>query len=206
MNSQDLSALQLDALREISHIGMGQGATALSQLLSARIELRVPRVSRVDVAQVPELLGGAETPVVGVALQILGDARGDLLLILPQESAHRLLIRLLGKTPGSALLLDELGASALRELANILASAYLGALGDLLGISLLPSPPLLAADMLGAIVDDILIALSLGGNTALMVETEFVSAPMAAESIVGHLFLIPDPSLLAVLGRRLEGA
>ncbi|MDW7643978.1 MAG: chemotaxis protein CheC [Desulfuromonadales bacterium] len=207
MNGQGLTALQLDALREISHIGMGQGATALSQLLSERIELRVPRVAEVDIAQVPELLGGAETPVVGMTLQILGDARGDLLLLLSQASARQLLSRLLGRShPGPELVLDELGTSALQELANILASVYLSALGDLLGIALLPSPPSLAADMLGAIVDDILIAQCLDGDTVLMVETEFVGAPQATEAMVGHLFLLPAPSLLAALNRRLGEA
>ncbi|MCP3176005.1 chemotaxis protein CheC [Desulfuromonas sp. KJ2020] len=207
MKGQGLTALQLDALREISHIGMGQGATALSQLLSERVELRVPRVAEVDIAQVPELLGGAETPVVGMTLQIVGDASGDLLLLLSQGSARELLSRLLGRPhQGPKRNLDELDSSALQELANILASVYLGVLGDLLGIALRPSPPSLAADMLGAIVDDILIAQSLGGDTVLMVETEFVGAPQATAAMVGHLFLLPAPSLLAALERRLEEA
>lgn len=207
MNSKSLTAPQLEALREVSHVGMEQVARALSQLLAEEIDLRVPRVSKVDLAQVPELLGGADTPVVGITLGIVGDAGGDLLLILRPQSAHLLLQRLLGRRPSDTdLRLDELGTSALQEFANILASVYLGALGDRLRISLLPTPPRLACDMLGAIADEVLITLSLEGDTVLMVDTEFFGASLAAESIVGHLLLLPAPSLLALLGRKPEGA
>jgi len=204
MNFTSLSEIQLDALREISNIGMGHGATALSQLLGETVHLRVPEVTITDIARVPELLGGAEKVVVGITLQILGDARGNILLILPQESAQRLLHRLL-RQGGAGLVFDEINTSTLKEVGNILASAYLSALGSLLHLSLIPSIPLLAFDMAGAVVDYVLIELSASGDTALMVETEFVSEIPQEEPIKGHFFLIPDPASLEILLQAVEG-
>jgi chemotaxis protein CheC len=190
-----LSEAQLDALKEISNIGMGHAATALSQLIGEQIRLRVPRVTVTDISQVPELMGGAEKVVAGITLQILGDARGNILLVFPRESAQRLLACLL-RQEEKGLVLNEISVSTLKEVGNILASAYLNALGSLLHMTLIPSVPLFAYDMAGAVVDYVLIELSQAGDLALMVETEFHGASSDAAAIKGHFFLLPDPASL----------
>lgn len=192
-----LTDVQLDALKEISNIGMGHAATALSQMVGQQIDLRVPQVTVTEIQHVPELLGGAETMMVGITLQILGDARGNVMLLFPQESAHRLVCSLLQRDL-KGLVMNEMTISALKEVGNILASAYLSALGNLLQKTLIPSVPLLAYDMAGAVVDYVLIDLSQSGNLALMVETEFSGAPEREALIKGHFFLMPDPKTLDV--------
>ena len=52
-----LSAAQMDALREIGNVGAGNSATALSQIISKRIDMNVPRVSIVPLGDVPDLVG-----------------------------------------------------------------------------------------------------------------------------------------------------
>ena len=148
--------------------------------------------------EVPELLGGAENLVVGVALKVLGDARGSILLIFPTDSARRLVFGLLGQ-PEEDADFSDLGESTLKEVGNILASAYLNALGSLLHLTLIPSIPLLAHDMAGAVVDNVLIELSEAGDLALMVETEFHGRGPRAEAVKGHFFLLPDPSSLGLI-------
>jgi chemotaxis protein CheC len=197
MPFRDMNAVQLDALREISTIGMGHAATALSQILDQRIDLRVPKVSVTAIDTVPEQLGGAESLMVGITLQILGDARGSIMLLFPQESACRLLSCLLHREE-RALVMSELNVSALKEVGNILASAYLSAIGNLLHKTLIPSVPLLAYDMAGAVVDYVLIDLSKGGDVALMIETDFIATNGRDQSIRGHFFILPDPRTLEV--------
>ena len=46
----DLSPVQLDVLKEIGNIGSGNAATALSQLLNRSIDMQVPQVRLMDVA------------------------------------------------------------------------------------------------------------------------------------------------------------
>ena len=77
----ELGSEQLNALREISIVGMDHAAVALSQLMKRDISLKVPRILTMDVARLPETLGGREQMVVGVCLKILGDARGNIVMI-----------------------------------------------------------------------------------------------------------------------------
>lgn len=197
MPFRHLNNVQLDALKEVSNIGMGHAATALSQMIGQAVYLRVPHVTITAISQVPEHLGGAEKLMVGITLQILGDARGSIMLLFPQESAHRLLCSLLGREE-KGLVLTEINVSALKEVGNILASAYLSALGNLLHKTLIPSVPLLAYDMAGAVVDYVLIELSQHGDLALMVETDFYGASNQEFGIRGHFFLLPDPATLDI--------
>jgi chemotaxis protein CheC len=97
MPFRELNSVQLDTLKEVSNIGMGHAATALSQMIGQRVNLTVPNVTITEISQVPEHLGGAEKMMVGITLQILGDARGSIMLLFPQESARRLLCSLLGQ-------------------------------------------------------------------------------------------------------------
>jgi chemotaxis protein CheC len=192
-----LTEKQIDIIREIGNIGMGHAATAMSQLIGQKVMLRVPQITITDITRVPDLLGGAEKLVVGITLQILGDARGNILLIFPRESALRLLSSLISSDE-KGWVLDELSSSALREVGNILASAYLNALGSLLRLSLIPSIPLLAYDMAGAVVDHVLIELSRAGEEVMVVKTEFLAGISQEEMIRGHVLLLPDPRSLEI--------
>ena len=205
MPFRELNNVQLDALKEISNIGMGHAATALSQMIGQTVSLRVPHVTVTEISQVPEYLGGAEKLMVGITLQILGDARGSIMLLFPQESANRLLCSLLGHGEKS-LIMNDVNASALKEVGNILASAYLNALGNLLNKTLIPSVPLLAYDMAGAVVDYVLIELSQTSDLALMVETDFAGEPGQDLAIKGHFFLLPDPATLEIFLNAVGGA
>ncbi|OGP59616.1 MAG: CheY-P-specific phosphatase CheC [Deltaproteobacteria bacterium RBG_13_61_14] len=191
-----LRDVHLDALQEICNIGMGHAATALSQMIGKTVNLNVPKVTLAGLDQVPDIIGGAEQVVVGIYLQVWGDFRGNLLLIFPRDSAQNLNALLTGQPATSELILSEIHASALKEVANILAGAYLGAMGNLLGLSLLPSVPSLAFDMAGAIVDYILIELGQESDLTLVVETQFFGM---GSTIRGHFFLLPDPNSLKLI-------
>lgn len=204
MAFHELTDIQLDAIKELSNIGMGHAATALSQILGQRITLHVPTVSVTEISNVPELLGGAETLMVGITLQILGDARGSIMLLFPQESAHHLVGCLFNRAERT-LVMNELTVSALKEVGNILASAYLSAIGNLLHKTLIPSIPLLAYDMAGAVIDYILIDLSQEGNLALTVETVFAGGGDIGKQIRGHFFLVPDPQTLDIFLKVVAG-
>jgi chemotaxis protein CheC len=205
MPFRELNSIQLDTLKEISNIGMGHAATALSQMIGQRVNLTVPNVTIIEISKVPEHLGGAEKMMVGITLQILGDARGSIMLLFPQESAHRLLCSLLGHQE-KGLIMTEVSVSALKEVGNILASAYLSALGNLLNKTLIPSVPQLAYDMAGAVVDHVLIDLSQSGDFAMMVETDFGGEPDQDLAIKGHFFLLPDPVTLNIFLSSVGGS
>jgi len=195
LEPKDLSDLHLSALQEMGNVGMGHAATALSQLINRRVELRVPTVSVVGLQDVPALLGGPENLVVGVYMRVWGDAQGNVLLVFPNESAGVLVAELMGGSPATSGGLPDDTLSAFQEVGNILASSFLAAMGTLLEITLFPSVPAVARDMAGAVVDQVLVELGSSSDICVVIETQFEGVP----EIMGHFFLLPDSDSLDVL-------
>lgn len=143
----NLSNMQLDALKEIGNVGAGNSATALSQIINRKIDMTVPQVSIMPLGDVPDVVGGSDAMVVGVFLRVYGLAPGSILFLLPRDSAFALIDMLMGREKGTTQELDFMDESALMEIGNILAGAYLNALSHFTKLTLLPSIPALALDM-----------------------------------------------------------
>lgn len=197
MEGKELTPLQLDALREVGNIGSGNAAVALSTMVDKKVLLSVPRASLVPLVKVSDLVGGAETPVVGIYLHISGDASGSMLLLLEESSAEQLAQLMCSKDSEGEL--TTVQQSALQETGSILAGSYLNALSQMTSILLRPSVPGFAMDMAGAIIDFILVEISQSEDYVLVIETEF---DIMQKKIRGHLILFPDlGSLDVILGR-----
>ena len=196
-----LNSIQLDALKEISNIGIGHAATALSQLLSKKINMSVPKIYLTPITEASNVIGGPEELVIGIYLKMLGQAKGSMLIIFPQDSASSLLELLVGQSLKDNCELDVQAQSALKELGNILSSAYLSALSNLLKMCLIPSIPGLACDMMGAVLDFVLIELGEVGDYALVIETDFSES---TDNIMGHIFLLPDPQTLEIIFKAIR--
>jgi chemotaxis protein CheC len=187
--------LQLDALRELANIASGNAATALSQLLGREVQLSVPRVLALPLVDAVEACGTPDEPVSSVVIPLEGDIDGVVVLLISCRDASTL-CDLLGVQAGS-----EFGDSALREIGNILATSCLNALAELTGLTLGPRPPLLATDMLGAIVSSVLAHTSAMADVALVLDSEL---DLADEPCSISFLLLPTvggvSELLAPLG------
>ncbi len=192
----NLSSIQLDALKEIGNVGAGNSATALSQLINRKIDMTVPQIAIMPLGDVPDVVGGPDVMVAGVYLRVFGPAPSSILFLLPRDSAFYLVDMLMGREQGHTTTLDSMDESALMEIGNILAGAYLNALSHFTKLTLLPSIPALAMDMAGAILSVILIQLGEMGDHALVIETEFTTEN---DGVKGHFFLIPDPGSLSTI-------
>ncbi|MFP2934224.1 chemotaxis protein CheC, partial [Pyxidicoccus sp. 3LG] len=129
------SDAQLDALREVANIGCGHAANALSRLMGGRkVDLSVPRVLLAGPSDAAALLGG-DSPVVAAWLGIRGELTGVMLLVMPHTDASAMETLLLGGQSTQQVERD----SVVSEVANIVASACLSALGRLTGWKLMPT-------------------------------------------------------------------
>jgi len=72
----NLSALQLDALKEVSNIGAGNAATALSMMIGRKVDMTVPAVNIVKLEDIVEENGECE--VAGTVVRVLGDIAGNI--------------------------------------------------------------------------------------------------------------------------------
>lgn len=69
----DLNSQQIDVLKEIGNIGAGNAITALSKMVSKRIDMKVPIVNVIEFKDVAELVGGPEVLVSGIYFKVSGD-------------------------------------------------------------------------------------------------------------------------------------
>ena len=196
--THQFSILEKDALAEIANIGAGHATVALYQMTQRVLKLEATTAEILPLAAVPERLGHAEDPVLGIYFKIFGQSRASLLVAFPQPATQALLSDLVGK-PQEGLELSEMQRSAALEVGNILASAYLSAISNFLGLSFLPSIPDLAYDMAGSVCDLLVCERAGGSDEALTIFTSFSDAE---GRLRGHYLLLPDvASLSAILSK-----
>jgi chemotaxis protein CheC len=190
-----LSELQMDTIREISNIGMGNAATALSQMVDAMVNITVPQATSIDVADVPLLLGGEEQEVAASYVQVIGQIRGHLVMVFPLVDANKLIELIV---PGANLDLasDEMAMSAVQEIGNILSSNFLRSLSDLTQLSMLPTVPAVAVDFAGSIISYVVASMYEITEHLVIVQTNF---DVGGERIAGYCIFIPEPGSLAQL-------
>jgi chemotaxis protein CheC len=185
-----LSAERMDALKEVANIGAGHAATALSMMTGARIMIDVPTV---NVAPLDELIPGiadSGSQIVSVVMDMHGSLKGHTLLALPLVTGRRLSDLMLRRERRPGGTLDLLEESALKEAGNILGGAYMTALSEFLGMTLLPSPPRLAVGTTAEVMETHRQQAS-EAAAACCVETEF-SFEEIGERFRGFFLLLPD--------------
>ena len=195
---RELHALQRDALREVANIGAGHAATALSQLTNRRIMISVPEVNITRLEEVPEILGKADDVVAAVLMHMMGDLTGRTLVLFPESSARQLCDILLRRPLGTTTAFAEMEQSGLKEVGNILSSAYMNALSDFMGMMLVPSVPSLAIDLSGAVLTSIYMNFGYDRDYVFCVETSFLFEDPGLH-LRGHFLLLPDLASLRAI-------
>lgn len=188
-NYSDLNDMQLDVLREIGNIGSGNAATSLSTMLDRPVDIGVPRINILDYNQVVTALGGPEEMIVGLLLTLTGDVNGMMMFLLQKEFAHMTINALLGETLDDFAQIDDIGYSAIKEVANIMAASYVNAISTMSGLSINISVPDMSVDMAGAILSVPAIHYANISDKIIFIEDNFVSSEENANS---HVLMIPD--------------
>ena len=163
-----LSEIQLDALGELANIGSGNAATSLSSMLGVPIDLSVPHVRLLPLADAVDAAGDPAEDVAAVLLPVRGELNAHVVLLFGTVDAGAV-CGLLGVEADS-----EMGLSALCEVGNIIGTAYVNALGSMTGMELEPASPQGARDMLGAVVATVLGNAAQDNDTTLFVDTDLV--------------------------------
>jgi chemotaxis protein CheC len=190
-----LKASQLDAMREVANIGAGHAATALSQMTNRKIMITVPRVNVRPLEEASDIVGTPDQVTAAVLMHMMGDLTGRALLMFPEGAAKTLCDFLLRRELGTTQTFGEMERSSIKEAGNILASAYLNALSDFMGMMLVPSIPSLVIDLNGAVLSSAHLNFGHDRDYAFCVETSFrvegTNDPMG-----GHFLLLPDVASL----------
>ena len=179
----------LDFLKEIGNVGAGNAATALSVMIDRKVEIDVPDVKIVPISKVPFILPNPEELVVGIEMNVKGDAELETLLIFDSAGAKQLLkLLLFGMEVGDLTQLDEMSTSALKEVGNIICGSYITALANFTGLYLDPLPPEVSVDMISAIISEVSLEVAYTEDKIIFIETLL---DIQDVKVTGYIFMIP---------------
>lgn len=137
----ELDDIERDALTEVFNIGVGQAASAMSQMVNDRVAMSVPSIgftSRITAAS--ELTKDAGKRICGVSQHFHGTFDADAILMFPENKSLEI-VRLM---IGDEMPIEELTAmeqEALSEIGNIILNALIGTLANVFGSEFSSSLP-----------------------------------------------------------------
>ena len=188
----DLSDQQLDMLKEMGNIGASHAATSLSQMLMSEIEMTVPEVVVVDISRINKYFSEEISAMVVFEIQGEIQPAGYIIYHVPKSSAIRLTNTMLGSTDEDRDF-NEMDESAITEIGNIMISHFLDATAELLGVVMLPSPPVVAIDMALAAFENILAQVAGDINEIILFSTELKSTN---NDISSTIVMLPEEQTL----------
>ena len=197
---EEMNDLELDILKEIGSIGGGNAATALSSMLSAKVNMSLPKVEILDFNEALVNVGDPEEVVAAILVEMSGELSGIMLFILTKEFSDEILFRMLGKTEADFFELDEIDSSVLMEIGNIVISSYITAMASLVNMSVELSVPQLAVNMLGGIMSVPIAMMGQHSDRIMMITGNFMIDEKALNS---NMLLLPDVESLNVLMKKL---
>jgi chemotaxis protein CheC len=201
----ELNAFQKDALNELGNIASCHAVTSLAEMIGMTINIDVPTVDVVSIEDVEKEIV-VEKIVAGIFVRLDGGLPGYLQVLFPESSALRLVDVLMCRAPGETTNIEtEMEESALMETGNIIASSFCSAIADFFQFALMPTPPSFAFDMMGAMVENALIAMVQAQETEhiIMFKCDFQENE---NSVYGYILLFPRQDCLKDILSSLEAS
>lgn len=181
--------MHIDVLREIGNIGAGNAATSLAGLLNRKIDMKAPVVRIMDIANVDNALGGPETPVVAILVELSGDIRGIMMFIVSQHFTKMILKSLLNEENVDCMRLTDMERSAISEIGNIMIGSYVSAISELANLKIKISVPAVTSDMVGSLLTVPAAEMGAVSDEIIFVEDDFKNSN---NSISANMMLVPS--------------
>ena len=139
MSATRFNEMEIDAIGEIMNISLGASATTVSTLLGAKVNLTTP------VVQVKTKEGfdfHDLEPAVGVEISYVEGLNGKSVMLFSRNDVRIIVSMMMGaEIPEEEFVMDEINASAIREVMNQMMGASATALSEFLGTTVNISTP-----------------------------------------------------------------
>ena len=195
----ELTQDQTETLQEIVNIGMGQAGASLARILDVFIELSVPRISLVDVADIVtavcDLLGNCDNVyAIRQAFRNNDNLSGEAIIIFGEAGCNDL-AGMMGYDSNEPVTESEL----MLDVGNVLTGASLNGIAEQLDTSLSFSAPSIMGEHapLSAIMDPEMLS----WKQALLMEVNF---GMENSDFKSHLLILMTEESIDRLGESLD--
>jgi chemotaxis protein CheC len=191
---QELTPVQQDALKEVFNIGSGQAATTLAEVLGLKVMVSVPMIGIKPVDEVLDALAKPGIPVLSLVNIFAGDVSGATVWLMPGDKAKGFAELCWQHMPQARKSLEFNFGKIHREISEIMNSAYLNALEDMLSLMTVPSTPLMLSGVMKNILGKILAERTEAGLVA-YVQNKF-SFGEKDHGFSGYFMMMPEADSL----------
>ncbi len=195
-----LLPVQEDALKEVFHIGSGQAATSLAEILGIKVLVSVPAIGISPVEEVLSSLARPATPVVCLVNIFAGDISGCTVWLMPGDKARDFAQLCWHHMPHSRKSQEFDFGQIHREISECLSAAYLNTVESMLGLLTVPSVPILMSGVLRTVLERILVERSQDTQAVAFIQNKFTMGEKP-QRFNGFFMMIPD---LGSLKKMLE--
>lgn len=179
-----------DAMREIVNIAMGQAGSSLAEVMDTFVDLSVPKVRIIGVAETPEVIGniiGFDTEVSAVREAFYSNPRGEAIVIY-DKGGWRNLAENMGYDSDTEGHVEE---ELLLDVSNVLVGACLSGIAEQLGTTLSFSAPSIMS--VNSTIKTLLDPKNLNWVHGLLLEVHF---SIKEKGLSCHLIILtPDESI-----------
>jgi chemotaxis protein CheC len=189
----------LEMLKSIANEGIDHAAHGFSGMVGRKIQFSAPVARLVPILTIPAIVGKPDNDAVGIYLRFSGTLDGQIMMIVPHQKALELVDLIMGVPEGTTQHLGSLERSALGELGNLCGSFFLNSVAKMVGADFRPSVPAVMVDMVGAILDIVVVTTGGIGEHALLMQANFMDGPRSVEA---DFWVIPDMKSLEALLKK----
>ncbi len=196
-----LTAMEKDALKEISNLGSAKATNTLSAIIGKPVKLTVPYLKLVPIEKITALLGGPHEILACTPVKMFEGRKAILITIFERKTAMTL-VDLMNKTYGAPTRkIEEMDVSTFIEFSHILNNAYLNPLANFFDEKFAPENTQIVLDA-AAITAELTGVLEPGIQYSLVIGTDF-QLPGEKEA-EGKFLILLDELLLRTLLTSLD--
>ena len=191
MDSSKYSQLELDIIQEIANIGGGNAASSISKLIDKPVTMTVPIAKILNYEEVYNNIMAEDIMVNAILVNMTGELDGKFLFISTDEVKDSLVKMML--PDGAEVINEEISASAMDELVNILVKSFVNAISKMVEKTLITSVPLHLRDMFGAVFSSVYIDTEQYDTNVMIIKNEFL---YQGDKLESSLYFVPKPGVL----------
>jgi chemotaxis protein CheC len=180
---------EMDILREVGSIAVGNASIALSEILTRKINVQLPSLKLISTEQMTAQLSTNHI-VTCVSCNILSGLKGEILFVLEEKSAFKLIDSCFPQHFGDnrGAIFTEMGLSMIKEIGNVIISSYVGALSMILKTIVIISIPTLVNGSIKQVLSMTMGSYATGKDEHVLVAEALFDEPN--EHINGSFYLV----------------
>lgn len=196
-----INGRHLERLQQLFAAATADASAAMCRWTNCQIKLSLDEVREIPLEEVADTLGFGDERLTMVVLTSEGQFGGTMVLAFDEANGRELAASLLGRPREQTDRWTALEQSALNETGNILSCAYMNALTRLIGVQIVPSPPMFLQDFGASVLQQALVPQAGEVDEVVIFRTDF---QRAGQQLQWSMLFVPSLDLRKSLMNALE--